>query len=590
MPRQILVVVEHRRGHGTGHLRRCAALSAHLEGDIFWLLPQNKGDGWYTRQEVCEILAPAGSPRWVEHPRGTYDLVLVDCRSFSGEDLKTLPPGAVVIGLDAPPPLRRYASFLVDSLPAPPGALPANITDPGFLPLPERLRQDWPRDISRILVVFGGEPRDDQVRRVAARALIACRQSGRQDVVVEAILGEPAPMREIPQQMRSGEGSFSGVREIPLCQNLAETLADYDLVITHFGLLAWEALWARVPVVTVNPSRYHRSLSRRAGITTARSLGDLARLIKREYPRILQSSRAVRPREKRSLPEFLNALVLPERVTSPSESSREGPRQPALQRFSDRTFFRNLPDGLVFLQNFVPQQIDYSRDYFFSEYQAQYGRTYLEDFDAIARMGDRRIADILGRCRFSWKAPKLLDIGCAFGPFLVAASRAGCRVLGFEINREAVRHIRDELGLEAHQGDLMHLEEVAPQGPFDIVTLWYVIEHIQDLDLFLQKVHTLLRPGGILAFSTPHGRGISARRDRRAFLSNSPRDHYSVWDISSARRVLKKYGFSLRALRVTGHHPERFSPRLSRRWYPFLSRVSRIARLGDTFEVIAERL
>lgn len=587
VPRRILLIVEHRRGHGTGHLRRCAALLAELQGEISWFLPRDRGAAWYTRREVSEILGPLVTPRWVETPRGDYDLVLVDCRSFSEGEIEALPPGAVVAGLDAPVPLRRYASFLVDALPAPPGSPPANVADPGFLPLPRNVRSEWPRRISRVLVAFGGEPRDEHVQDVAACVVAASRRQGLSGVIVEALCGDPALRKNRPVQ--GGTPSAQDIRWISPRPDLAETLADYDLVVTHFGLLAWEALWARVPVITLNPGRYHRLLSRAAGIATARSRRELSRLIGKGYELVLERSRAARPEDKRSLPDLLNSLVLPRRVASPSGASGRRVHQRAIARFPDRTFFRNSPDGLVFLQNFVPQQIDYSEDYFFSEYQAQYGRTYLEDFDSIARVGARRIADILKYLRPSQSAPSLLDIGCAFGPFLAAASRAGCRVLGFEINGEAVRHVRENLGLEACQGDLMNLEEVRARGPFDIVTLWYVIEHIQDLDAFLQSLHSLLKPGGILAFSTPHGRGISARRSLRTFLSNSPRDHYSVWDIPSARRVLKRHGFSLRAVRVTGHHPERFSSRLPAGWHPVFLALSRIAGLGDTFEVIAER-
>lgn len=266
---------------------------------------------------------------------------------------------------------------------------------------------------------------------------------------------------------------------------------------------------------------------------------------------------------------------------------------PAVERFPYRTYFRNTADGIVFLHSFSAGITRYDQSYFFQDYRRQYGRTYLEDFDSIAATGRRRMRDILryGRSSFRKDTPlRLLDLGCAYGPFLLAASREGCRVTGCEINAEAVRYVREVLGLDVVQGDLVALKQENFSDVFDIVTMWYVIEHIQQLQVVLNTVAGLLRPGGVLAFSTPHGEGISARRSRRTFLDRSPADHYTVWNIPAARRLLRGYGFRVLHVRVTGHHPERFPGPPPTVLRPFAGIASRLLRLGDTFEVIAERL
>jgi hypothetical protein len=99
----------------------------------------------------------------------------------------------------------------------------------------------------------------------------------------------------------------------------------------------------------------------------------------------------------------------------------------------------------------------------------------------------------------------------------------------------------------------------------------------------------------VLAFSTPNGRGISARSSPTAFLAQSPPDHRSILSPRGLRRFLARRGFRLARVRVTGHHPERF-PGLAGRWgrstgpgRSLVLAVSRLAGLGDTFEAYAVR-
>ena len=164
------------------------------------------------------------------------------------------------------------------------------------------------------------------------------------------------------------------------------------------------------------------------------------------------------------------------------------------------------------------------------------------------------------------------------------------RPYGVDVAAGAVDYVRDELGYAAACGDIVSLDVEAELGRarFDLVTLWYVIEHFDRLDLLLDKLTRLVRPGGVLALSTPHGGGVSARRSPDRFYRESPRDHFTIWDRSSARRLLGERGFAVRRFVVTGHHPERY-PAVSAGALPRrLARThSRIAGWGDTFEIYA---
>jgi 2-polyprenyl-3-methyl-5-hydroxy-6-metoxy-1,4-benzoquinol methylase len=266
---------------------------------------------------------------------------------------------------------------------------------------------------------------------------------------------------------------------------------------------------------------------------------------------------------------------------------------------------------MIYLTAFGREPVVYDESYFFEEYRAQYGRSYLEDFDHIATMGARRlhtIADLLGPSRRpatgrdgapsdateepsdATESPRVLDLGCAYGPFLQAAKEAGYRPFGIDISESAVDYVRKHLGVAAHAGRIGTVEpaELFGVDRFHVITMWYVIEHMEDLGEVLSWISELLMPGGVFAFSTPNYDGVSRRRNRRTFLARSPRDHRSIWSPRIAAKVLPRFGMELRRVRVTGHHPERFSlgstmPTAR----PLLGAWSRLAGRGDTFEAYA---
>jgi 2-polyprenyl-3-methyl-5-hydroxy-6-metoxy-1,4-benzoquinol methylase len=184
----------------------------------------------------------------------------------------------------------------------------------------------------------------------------------------------------------------------------------------------------------------------------------------------------------------------------------------------------------------------------------------------------------------------LLDIGCAYGPFLAAAREEGFSPAGIDPAQDTVRYVQENLGIPAVHGFFPHSSFLIPHS-YNVISLWFVIEHFRDCTCVLAEIRKLLQPGGVLAFSTPSFSGISGRSSLRKFLSASPQDHITVWKPKMCRKALALAGFEVKKIVISGHHPERF-PLLGKLakskkhplYWPLLA-ISKIFALGDTFEV-----
>jgi 2-polyprenyl-3-methyl-5-hydroxy-6-metoxy-1,4-benzoquinol methylase len=267
---------------------------------------------------------------------------------------------------------------------------------------------------------------------------------------------------------------------------------------------------------------------------------------------------------------------------------------PVAARFPAKTFRICRKCGMIQQERWVKPSIEYNKDYFFDSYKAQYGKTYLEDFPSLKNTGRERVRRMRKLLPATTRNPKILDVGCAYGPFLQASLEAGFVPQGLEPAADAVRYVNDNLKIPCEKGvfPLTGGSDIKNQAPFDALSMWYVIEHFEDGVSVLRQVNELLKVNGVFAFSTPSFTGVSGRKSLKNFLEASPEDHWTVWSPSRVKKLLKLYGFRVKKIVITGRHPERF-PHLGKLvkkgsfLYKFLTKLSGPLCLGDTFEVYA---
>ncbi len=139
---------------------------------------------------------------------------------------------------------------------------------------------------------------------------------------------------------------------------------------------------------------------------------------------------------------------------------------------------------------------------------------------------------------------RLLDIGAGSGILIEQARKLGLEAMGvepsIELQTRAVQH-----GLNVHLGVLPHIDI---RGPFDIITVVDVIEHVSDPIGLLRQARELLAPDGMLLVATPDRGSVAAR------LMGWKWWHYRVahigyFDRATLGATIERSGFGLSALK-----------------------------------------
>jgi len=105
---------------------------------------------------------------------------------------------------------------------------------------------------------------------------------------------------------------------------------------------------------------------------------------------------------------------------------------------------------------------------------------------------------------------RLLDIGGACSLIPKDLEQWG-DVQVIEVDADTVQLARTKLGLDARVGRFP--DDVPVQGPFDVVTMLDVLEHIEDDAASLRAARKLLKPGGLLLLTVPALRWLWSDHD-----------------------------------------------------------------------------
>ena len=142
---------------------------------------------------------------------------------------------------------------------------------------------------------------------------------------------------------------------------------------------------------------------------------------------------------------------------------------------------------------------------------------------------------------------KLLDIGCGTGYFLNYMKNKSYQIYGVEKEKDAREFAINNFNIPVTSPDNFLQQELAEQ--YDIITLWHVLEHIQNFNEYLKSIHNKLNKNGILVIALPNHRSYDARHYNQYWAGFDVPRHLWHFNPDSFELLMKKHGFTIRKLK-----------------------------------------
>jgi 2-polyprenyl-3-methyl-5-hydroxy-6-metoxy-1,4-benzoquinol methylase len=225
--------------------------------------------------------------------------------------------------------------------------------------------------------------------------------------------------------------------------------------------------------------------------------------------------------------------------------------------------------GFVFT---TPQFLPEEYDQIYKEVAARHPG--LSDIDAGNSARYARLARMVRR--HVPEARRFLDFGCGDGNFLNALPEHDG--IGFEVGEES-ESFAD--GKHVITGDFFRRIGAAPILPnsFDLVTSFDVLEHLPDLDSYIQAFHQIIIPGGALVVTVPDISSWLARFMREKW-NMILLEHLWYFSVDTLKMLMEKNGFELVLARKIPYDVtlSYFVRRLSQIYLPFEVSVPRYLR------------
>ncbi len=135
----------------------------------------------------------------------------------------------------------------------------------------------------------------------------------------------------------------------------------------------------------------------------------------------------------------------------------------------------------------------------------------------------------------------LLDVGCGTGAFLEACQKGGWTVAGMEPDPDARSASEKKInGVVAPS-----LANVPTDKPFDVITLWHVLEHIPDLAHTIQLLHSLTTTAGTVLIAVPNSDSYDAQFYKAHWAAYDVPRHLHHFTPTTIESLFQQHGFVL---------------------------------------------
>ena len=140
----------------------------------------------------------------------------------------------------------------------------------------------------------------------------------------------------------------------------------------------------------------------------------------------------------------------------------------------------------------------------------------------------------------------LFDVGCGAGAFLNEMNHAGWDVNGVDSNERARETAHKKYGIQVYSPD----DWFARGGlKADVITFWHSLEHIHNLDGYLNGIRSDLKEKGFLLIAIPNYESYDGRYYQSRWAAYDAPRHLYHFTYGSLNILLQRYGLMIVTLR-----------------------------------------
>jgi len=182
------------------------------------------------------------------------------------------------------------------------------------------------------------------------------------------------------------------------------------------------------------------------------------------------------------------------------------------------------------------------------EYHEKMMREIHEQYEyRKGQFGKSRYDYIINRLGLSPSKIKILDIGCGAGYFLSVLKDNNVCCKGIEVTPHLVKYCRDR-GLNVDSNKLS--EE--PDGEYDVITMFDVLEHLSDPVSMLNTVRKKLKAGGRCIAFTPNIQSVGYELMKAKQNTLLPFEHLCFFSKKSLDYLSKATNLTLSLVETFG--------------------------------------
>ena len=138
---------------------------------------------------------------------------------------------------------------------------------------------------------------------------------------------------------------------------------------------------------------------------------------------------------------------------------------------------------------------------------------------------------------------KLLDIGCGVGDFLQQIESKGWQCTGIEPSEDAAKIAKKRI-----QATIYKPEEIDTliDETYDVITMWHVLEHVDDLRTEVEHLFRLLKKGGRLVIALPNYKSYDATYYQDKWAAYDVPRHLNHFDKQTMANIFNTKGLKIK--------------------------------------------